>query len=171
MLSILLTWASKTDACWRMPAQPAGIPCRMPEGCLQAFRHSGIQAFRVLGRCPRVYPEVGGCVGKRRAGRQASAKFFCRNECSTAGCRRCPRVYPEVGAWVGKTHELSVSVAFLWEEQIFSSTRELSVLCSRLCFVAPRRVGSRNGERPSSKFFSRHACSECALQCCRGDGS
>ena len=113
--------------CWpglgrRMPAGGClRNPQASPAGCLkdacrhsgmQACRHSGIQAFRVLGRCPRVYPEVGGCVGKRRAGRQASAKFFCRNECSTAGCRRCPRVYPEVGAWVGKTRELSVSVAF-----------------------------------------------------------
>ena len=38
-------------------------------------------------------------------------------------------------------------------------------------FLASRRVGSRNGEQPSSKFFSRHACAEGALQCCRGDGS
>ena len=38
-------------------------------------------------------------------------------------------------------------------------------------FLASRRVGSRNGEQPWSKFFSRHACAEGALQCCRGDGS
>ena len=49
ILSILLAWVRKTDACWRMPAQPAGIPCRMPEGCLQAFRHAGMQAFRHSG--------------------------------------------------------------------------------------------------------------------------
>jgi len=46
ILSILLAWASKTDACWSMPAQPAGMPCRMPEACLQACRHAGMQACR-----------------------------------------------------------------------------------------------------------------------------
>ena len=33
ILSILLAWVSKTHACWRMPAQPAGMPAGMPRAC------------------------------------------------------------------------------------------------------------------------------------------
>ena len=36
ILSTLLAWASKSHACCRMPAQPAGMPAGMPEACLQA---------------------------------------------------------------------------------------------------------------------------------------
>ena len=56
ILSILLAWASKTDACWSMPAQPAGMPCRMPEACLQACRHAGMQACRHAAGSPQASP-------------------------------------------------------------------------------------------------------------------
>ena len=36
ILSTLLAWVSKSHACCRMPAQPAGMPAGMPEACLQA---------------------------------------------------------------------------------------------------------------------------------------
>ena len=48
ILSILLVWVSKTHACWRMPAQPAGMPAgrRHAAGMPQASRGHPLQASR-----------------------------------------------------------------------------------------------------------------------------